>query len=73
MPKIAISTMHGCHHFVFMRTGDIILVTSQPGFFGLPQLSSPAGNVDTVIINRSFSANFQKQTLYVMITWWIIH
>ena len=32
MPKIAISAMHGCRHFVFMRSRDI---TSQSGFLSL--------------------------------------
>jgi len=64
MPKSAISAMHGCRYFVFMRSRGIFLVTSQSGFFRLPQLSSHAGNFDTVIINRLFSVLFKKQRLY---------
>jgi len=35
MPKIAISAMHVCRHFVFMRSHDIFLVTSQSDFVSL--------------------------------------
>jgi len=42
----------------------IISSLRQLGFFSLPQLSSHSENVDTVVINRLFSAQFKKQTLY---------